>query len=88
MRFSLIKSIKSTHRHPFNKILHGIGLFLYAVAIDNGNFKYFLKTPFNRIILILIFFVAITLFLIGHNIEGNIEGYNLGNCIQVYKSLR
>lgn len=35
--------------------------------------SYFLKTPLNPIILILLFFVAITLFLIGHNIEGNIK---------------
>ena len=50
--------------------------------------SYLLKTPLNPIIFILLFFVAITLFLIGHNIEGNIKRYNIGNCIQVYKSLR
>jgi len=73
MRFSLIKAIKSTHRHPANKILHSIGLFLYAVAIIMIISSYFLKTPLNPVILILLFFVAITLFLIGHNIEGNIK---------------
>jgi|SRR5919107_2491710 predicted membrane channel-forming protein YqfA (hemolysin III family) len=73
MRFSLIKAIKSTHRHPANKILHGIGLFLYAVAIIVIISTYLLKTPLNLFIIALLFVVAITLFLFGHNLEGNIK---------------
>lgn len=73
MRFSLIKAIKSTHRHPANKILHGIGLFLYAVAIMMIISNFLLKTPLNPFIIVLLFVVAITLFLFGHSIEGNIK---------------
>ena len=73
MRFSLIKSIKSTHRHPANKILHGIGLFLYAVAIIMIISLYLLKVSLNPVMIILLFVVAITLFLVGHHIEGNIK---------------
>jgi predicted membrane channel-forming protein YqfA (hemolysin III family) len=73
MRFSLIKAIKSTHRNPANKILHGIGLFLYAVAIMMIISNYLLKTPLNLFMIALLFVVAITLFLLGHNIEGNIK---------------
>ena len=73
MRFSLIKAIKSTHRHPANKILHGIGLFLYAVAIMIIISNCLLKTPLNPFMIVLLFVVAITLFLFGHNLEGNIK---------------
>jgi predicted membrane channel-forming protein YqfA (hemolysin III family) len=73
MKFSLIKAIKSTHRHPANKILHGIGLFLYTISIIMIISSYLLKTPLNPIIFILLFVVAIALFLFGHNIEGNIK---------------
>ena len=73
MRFNLFKAIKSTHRHPANKILHGIGLFLYGVAILMIISVYFLKNPVNLFTIVLLFVVAIALFLFGHSIEGNIK---------------
>jgi hypothetical protein len=73
MRFSLFKAIKSTHRHPANKILHGIGLFIYGVAILLIISTYFLKNPVNLFTIVLLFVVAIALFLFGHGIEGNIK---------------
>jgi hypothetical protein len=73
MRFSLIKAIKNTHRHPANRLLHAIGLLLYFLAILMvlvGNFMDTNTNPFNSLIL---FAVAIALFLLGHRIEGNIR---------------
>jgi cytochrome b561 len=72
MRFSLIKAIKNTHRHPANRLLHAIGLLLYFLAILLILMGYFMDTntnPFNSLIL---FAVAIALFLLGHRIEGNL----------------
>ncbi|MGN6615445.1 MAG: hypothetical protein ACTHKC_10450 [Candidatus Nitrosocosmicus sp.] len=73
MRFSLFKAIKSTHRHPVNKILHGIGLFLYGVAILMIISICFSKNYENLFTIVLLFVVAIALFLLGHIIEGNIK---------------
>ncbi|MGN6628830.1 MAG: hypothetical protein ACTHKJ_03030 [Candidatus Nitrosocosmicus sp.] len=73
MRFSLFKAIKSTHRHPANKILHGIGLFLYVVAILMIISICFSKNYENLFTIVLLFIVAIALFLLGHIIEGNIK---------------
>ena len=43
MPFSLKKAIKSTHRHPVNKMLHCIGAPIYitgiALIIDNLLFE-------------------------------------------------
>ena len=72
MRFSLIKAIKNTHRHPANRILHAIGLLLYFLALLIILMGIFMDTntnPFNSLIL---FAVAIALFLLGHRIEGNL----------------
>ncbi len=73
MRFSLTKALKDTHRHPFNKILHVIGLLLYVMVIlvILGNI---ININVNRYITSLfLFIVAISLFLLGHKIEGNIR---------------
>jgi hypothetical protein len=72
MRFSLIKAIKNTHRHPANRILHAIGLMLYFLAVLMILTGYFMDksaNPFNSLILL---GVAIALFLLGHRIEGNL----------------
>ena len=72
MRFSLFKAIKNTHRHPANRLLHAIGLTLYFLAILvilMGSFTDTYTNPLNSLIL---FAVAIALFLLGHRIEGNL----------------
>jgi hypothetical protein len=33
MTFSLVRAIRSTHKHPVNRILHCIGLLVYATGI-------------------------------------------------------
>ncbi len=72
MRFSLIKAIKNTHRHPANRMLHVIGLSLYVIAILMilGSL---LNTNVNPYTSLFLFLVAIALFLFGHKIEGNIR---------------
>jgi uncharacterized membrane protein YGL010W len=72
MRFSLIKAIKSTHRHPLNKILHTIGLSLYFISILLIASNFFIQTNVNYFIIALLFGVAISLFIFGHKIEGNL----------------
>ena len=72
MRFSLLKAIKNTHRHPANRILHVVGLLLYAVAISMISSS-LLNTNVNPFASLFLFMVAIALFLLGHKIEGNVR---------------
>ena len=68
----MLKAIKNTHRHPANKILHVIGLILYAIAImvilSNAA-----NVDMNSYAGLFLFMMAIALFLLGHKIEGNIR---------------
>ena len=73
---NLLKAIKSTHRNPINKGLHLVGLSLYIIGLtsiaayffNNGPNNYFYAT--NGLVL---FPVALGLFLTGHKIEGNMR---------------
>ncbi len=70
MPFDLIKAIKSTHRHPINRILHGVGVPIYitGIALILGRLSG-LNTDFIGAIM---WSIAIGLFLLGHKIEGNL----------------
>ena len=84
MKFNLLKAIKNTHRHPINITLHCIGLPLYIIGIYIIIF-YFMdqnKPLLNGIIL---WMSAISLFMIGHKIEGNLRAMTL---VIIYKYLR
>ena len=84
MKFNLLKAIKNTHRHPINITLHCIGLPLYIIGIYIIIF-YFMdqnKPLLNGIIL---WMSAISLFIIGHKIEGNLRVMTL---VIIYKYLR
>ena len=72
MRFSLLKAIKNTHRHPANRVLHVVGLLLYVVAIFmiSGSL---LNTNVNPLAGLFLFMAAVALFLLGHKIEGNVR---------------
>jgi hypothetical protein len=72
MKFSLLKAIRNTHRRPANRILHAIGLSFYIIAILMILDELFNKDidPFTILIL---FAIAIALFLLGHIIEGNLR---------------
>ena len=90
MQLNLLKAIKSTHRSPISRVLHLIGISLYIVGfvliVD-----YYLGSnrvngsSFSPLYGIILFPIAISLFLIGHKIEGNLKAMTL---IIILKYLR
>ena len=72
MSFSLIKAIKSTHRHPINRILHCIGapIYIMGIALILGNLFWWYTNYLSGIVL---WSMAVGLFLLGHTIEGNLR---------------
>jgi hypothetical protein len=76
MPFSLVKAIKSSHRHPINRILHCIGFPIYATGIGLilGDLFGLHTNPVSGVIL---WSMAIGLFLLGHRIEGNLRAMTL-----------
>jgi hypothetical protein len=76
MPFSIVKAIKSTHRSPINRILHLIGLPIYATGITLIA-GFFLGLNTNPIIGLILWLIAVCLFLIGHRIEGNFRAMTL-----------
>ena len=84
MKFNLLKAIKNTHRHPINIILHCIGLSLYI----NGIYfiiLYFMNQNIPILYGIVLWLCAISLFILGHKIEGNLRAITL---VIIYKYLR
>ena len=80
MRLNLLKAIKSTHRNPINRGLHLIGLSLYIIGLASIATYFFNNGPnkFSYVIIGLILFpVAVGLFLTGHKIEGNVRALTL-----------
>ena len=74
MRLNLLKAIKSTHRNPINKVLHLIGLSLYTIGFTLIVTYYFNNSLNNSSYAInglVLFPIALGLFLIGHKVEGN-----------------
>ena len=72
MAINLVKAMKSTHRHPLNRLLHVIGLMLYAIAIFTFT-SYLLDNQNQNLILSLaLWLTAINLFITGHMIENNV----------------
>ena len=76
MPFSLIKAIKSSHRHPINRILHCIGspIYVTGIALILGDLFGLHTNSINGVIL---WCMAIGLFLLGHRIEGNLRAMTL-----------
>ena len=80
MRLNLRKAIKNTHRNPISRLLHLIGLSLYIVGFilivgyysDSDSLN--ISSPIYGIIL---FPIAVGLFLMGHKIEGNLSAMTL-----------
>ena len=73
MSFSLVKAVKSTHRHPLNKLFHLIGLSLYF-------FAFFIFISYligdhdqNPMFGLALWLTAINLFIVGHMIEDNVR---------------
>jgi hypothetical protein len=64
MSFSLVKAIKSTHRHPANRILHLIGLPIYITGITLIA-GYFLNLNTNPVTGLILWLAAVLNILIG-----------------------
>jgi uncharacterized membrane protein YGL010W len=78
MPFSLRKAIKSTHRHPINRILHCIGapIYITGIALILDNLLFGIKYP-ALTYAITMCCTAIGLFLLGHKIEDNLKAMTL-----------
>jgi hypothetical protein len=80
MRLNLLKAIKNIHRNPISRLLHLIGLSLYIVGFilivccysDSDSLN--ISSPIYGIIL---FLIAVGLFLMSHKIEGNLSAMTL-----------
>jgi hypothetical protein len=84
MPFSLVKAIKSTHKTPVNRILHCIGLPVYATGIVLI-IGYFIDLQTNPITGTTLWLMGIGLFLTGHKLEGNLRAMTL---IMIFKYLK
>ena len=85
MPFSLEKAIKSTHRHPVNKMLHCIGapIYITGIALIIDNLLFGIRYPDLQYGIIMCC-TAVALFLIGHKTERNLKAMTL---IILYKYL-
>jgi hypothetical protein len=80
MKLSIYKAIKSTHRHPISRGLHLAGLCLYAAGLTQIAGFFLGGYSQDRSLLvsgIMLFPIAISLFLAGHKIEGNLRAMTL-----------
>ena len=68
----LLKIIKNTHRHPVNQALHSVGAPFYAlgIAMSVGHLA---GMPTSIVAGSAMLFAAIAMFVLGHNIEGNLR---------------
>lgn len=85
MRFNFIKAIKSTHRKPVNRLLHCVGAPIYVMGMALI-FGYLLKINDSSVLEgVILWALAVSLFLIGHKLEGNLRAMTL---IILFKYLR
>ena len=77
MPFSLVKAIKSTHMNPINKMLHCIGapFYIFGIVMIVGHFLG--TSDFNLLTGIILWSIAVGLFLTGHKIERNLRAMTL-----------
>src|ERR1051326_6227210 len=68
---SILKTIKSTHKHPANIALHCIGLVMYGVFLADFASSIFSGASIQPIPNLVLIGCAIPMFLTGHLIEGN-----------------
>ena len=87
MQLNLFKAIKSTHRNAISRVLHLIGLSLYAIGFTLLAGYYLGSLDIlSPIIGIILFPIAIGLFLTGHKIEGNLRAMTLIILLKYLKS--
>jgi uncharacterized membrane protein YGL010W len=77
LSFSLTKALKSTHRHPLNKILHAIGLPMYVFAIYMLIAYLTSQRDENLMFGLALWLTAIGMFILGHRIEGNVRAMTI-----------
>jgi hypothetical protein len=80
MKLSIYKAIKSTHKNPLSRGLHLAGLSLYVAGLIQIAGFYLGGNSQDRSLLvsgIMLFPIAISLFLAGHKIEGNLRAMTL-----------
>ena len=77
MPFSLVKAIKSTHMNPINRMLHCIGapFYIFGIVMIVGHFVG--ASDFNLLTGIILWSIAVGLFLTGHKIERNLRAMTL-----------
>jgi FtsH-binding integral membrane protein len=87
MKLNLLRAIKSTHKNPISIILHLMGLSLYIAGFALIVSYYFGNSPAisSPVYGIILFPIAVGLFLAGHKIEGNLKAMTL---IIIIKYLR
>jgi hypothetical protein len=68
----ILQIIKSTHRHPINQALHSVGAPFYGIGLALI-FGHQMGMQTNPVVGILMFLVAVTMFVTGHRIEGNLS---------------
>lgn len=89
MKLNFSKAIRNTHRHPVSRALHLVGLSLYIAGFTLLVIYYFGRTsqdisfyPFSLIL----FPIAVMLFIAGHKIEGNLRAMTLIVMIKFLRS--
>jgi hypothetical protein len=85
MSFSLVKAVKSTHRHPLNKLFHLIGLSLYSFAFFIFISNLIGNQDQNPMFGLALWLTAINLFIVGHMIEDNVRSVTV---IILFKYIR
>lgn len=85
LSFNFAKAIESTHRHPLNKILHAVGLSLYAFVLYILVSFFFGIHDHDLLLALILWLTAINLFTLGHAVEGNVKAMT---AIVVFKHVK
>ena len=86
MQFSLVKAIKSTHMSRINRMLHCIGAPLYILGIVLIVGHFLGTNDFTLLTGIILWSIAVGLFLMGHKIERNLRAMTLIVLFRYFRS--
>jgi hypothetical protein len=68
----ILQIIKNTHRHPINQALHSVGAPFYGIGLAMI-FGHLMGMKTDPIAGSSMFLVAVTMFVLGHRVEGNLN---------------
>jgi hypothetical protein len=68
----IVKTLKNTHRHPINQALHSIGTPFYGLGLGM-TLGHLAGIQTNLVAGGAMLLAAITMFVMGHKIEGNVR---------------